>query len=218
MQIQGQQLILADRARVWAALNDPAVLQRCLPGCESVEQSDPQHFKVTVRVAIGPLRARFLGKLSLANVRAPEACTMHFEGQGGATGFGQGSAQVELHSVAQGTELRYSASVQVGGKLAQIGSRLIESVARKMTDDFFQAFQNALNPAAEKAAPSPAAPSASTEAPAHTQAQGAAPASARERAHDAASADATPLVPAWWLAPAALLGGLLVILGAHYLR
>jgi carbon monoxide dehydrogenase subunit G len=213
MEIQGQQHIAAPCDKVWHALNDPAILQQCLPGCESVVQQEPHHFKVTVRVAIGPLRARFQGKLQLSNVQAPTSCTMHFEGQGGANGFGQGSAEVKLAPSGNGTDLHYAAQVQVGGKLAQIGSRLIESVARKMTDDFFQAFQRALQPPeVPQASNAPArAPSAATGRPAAgTSAAAAAPGHTPH-------ADG-PQVPAWWLAPAAVLGGLLVILGGHYLH
>jgi len=213
MEIQGQQRINAPRDKVWQALNDPTVLQRCLPGCESVEQTDPQTFKVVVKVAIGPLRARFQGKLQLSDVQAPASCTMHFEGQGGANGFGQGSARVRLDAQGSATELHYAADVQVGGKLAQIGSRLIESVARKMTDDFFKAFQNALQPPDAAAAPSKAAASQ----PSGSHAAASAPSASRPTAAHAAHDDG-PLVPAWWLAPAALLGGVLVLLGGHYLR
>lgn len=146
MQITGTQSIAAPRDQVWSALNDPAILKGCLPGCESVERVSPELFRVVVVSAIGPLRARFNGDLRLTQARPPQSCVMVFEGQGGAVGFGKGQASVELHEVGDKTELRYSAQAQVGGKLAQIGTRLIDSVARKMSDDFFEAFRNLVVP------------------------------------------------------------------------
>ena len=147
MQITGSQSIAAPRQQVWAALNDPAILKGCLPGCESVERVSPELFRVVVVSAIGPLRAKFNGDLRLTQAQPPESCVMVFEGQGGAVGFGKGQATVELLDVGSATELRYSAQAQVGGKLAQIGSRLIDSVARKMSDDFFEAFRKLVVPA-----------------------------------------------------------------------
>jgi carbon monoxide dehydrogenase subunit G len=151
MQITGTQSIAATRDQVWSALNDPAILKGCLPGCESVERVTPELFRVVVVSAIGPLRARFNGNLQLTQARPPQSCVMVFEGQGGAVGFGKGQATVELDEVGNMTELRYSAQAQVGGTLAQIGSRLIDSVARKMSDDFFEAFRKLV-------APTPSAP------------------------------------------------------------
>lgn len=159
MQITGTQSIAATRDQVWSALNDPAILKGCLPGCESVERVTPELFRVVVVSAIGPLRARFNGNLQLTQARPPQSCVMVFEGQGGAVGFGKGQATVELDEVGNMTELRYSAQAQVGGKLAQIGSRLIDSVARKMSDDFFEAFRKLV-------APTPSVPAFVAAAPA----------------------------------------------------
>lgn len=153
MNITGNRSIPSPRERVWDALNDPAVLQRCLPGCESVVRAAPERFELVMAATIGPLRARFNGQLHIDDATVPASCTLRFEGQGGAVGFGRGSADVWLDPVAEGTELRYSAQAQVGGKLAQVGSRLIESVARKMVGDFFEAFTAQL----AAAAPAPAA-------------------------------------------------------------
>jgi len=141
MEITGTQAIKASRRQVWDALNDPDILKRCLPGCESIEKSSPEKFKAVMAMAIGPLRARFHGTLHMTDVSEPERCTMVFEGQGGAIGFGKGSSLVELAETAEGTTISYTASAQVGGKLAQVGSRLIDNVARKMADDFFLAFK-----------------------------------------------------------------------------
>lgn len=191
MQITGSQSIAAPRHQVWAALNDPAILKGCLPGCESVERVSPELFRVVVVSAIGPLRAKFNGDLRLTQAQPPESCVMVFEGQGGAVGFGKGQATVELLDVGSATELRYSAQAQVGGKLAQIGSRLIDSVARKMSDDFFEAFRKLIVPA----------PSPSITAEADT----AIPASAKRSSG----------VPVWVYAAAAVTA---VVLGGVLLR
>src|SRR6218665_1106570 len=125
MDITGQQLIPAPRQQVWDALNDPEVLKRCLPGCERVDRVSDDQFKVVIAMAIGPLRARFTGSLTLTEAQAPQSCVMVFDGQGGAVGFGRGSAKVDLREVDTGTELAYVAHAQIGGKLAQLGSRLV---------------------------------------------------------------------------------------------
>lgn len=161
MQITGTQSIAAPRDQVWLALNDPDILKGCLPGCESVERVTPELFRVVVVSAIGPLRAKFNGNLRLTQALPPQSCVMVFEGQGGAVGFGKGQATVELDEVGNTTELRYSAQAQVGGKLAQIGSRLIDSVARKMSDDFFEAFRKLVAPTPSAPVPVEAAPAIS---------------------------------------------------------
>lgn len=217
MEITGQQHIAAPRARVWDALNDPAVLKACLPGCESVERVTPEEFKVVIRLAIGPLRARFQGKLKMVEARAPESCVMQFEGQGGTVGFGKGTSEVTLSERDGGTELAYKAKAQVGGNLAQIGSRLIDSFAKKMTDDFFQAFRAQLVPAPAAAA-APATTALTPAAPAAPAAPvTGAPVAAAPAATAQGPAAAVPQVPAWWLAPAAALGAFLAILGAQWI-
>jgi hypothetical protein len=212
MDIIGQQLIPAERDVVWKALNDPVVLKACLPGCESVEQISPEEFKVVIKAAIGPLRARFQGVLRMTEVHAPASCVMHFDGQGGAVGFGKGSSQVTLSQTPEGTLLAYEAKAQVGGKLAQVGSRLIDSVVKKMAEDFFKAFREQLAPAAPvsvalgvpAAAKSKSSPVDVPVAPTSTAAT-LTPQTGRSE---------TTLVPGWWLAPAALLGATLAIAGA----
>lgn len=141
MDINGTQAIDAPRLAVWHALNDSDVLKRCLPGCELVERVSPEEFRIVMLAAIGPLRARFKGKLCMTEADAPKSCVMTFEGQGGAVGYGKGRSSVVLHEAGTGTELVYSATAQIGGKLAQVGSRLIDSVARKMSDEFFSEFR-----------------------------------------------------------------------------
>ncbi len=210
MEIIGQQVIPATRQAVWTALNDPAVLKQCLPGCESVVQHSPTEFHVVIKTAIGPLRARFQGVLRMTESRPPESCVMQFEGQGGAVGFGKGTSSVTLREVADGTELSYQAKAQIGGKLAQVGSRLIDSVAKKMTDDFFKAFRQQLAPKEESMLnPAKTLPVAITSSPVKFSAE------AVKRFETPGIK--TPMVPAWWLAPAAVLGALLAIAGAHWM-
>lgn len=146
MKIVGLQNIQANQQKVWDALFNPEILKNCLPGCESVEMVSPNLFKVAITMTIGPLKAKFLGTLTVQDAQAPSHCTLIFEGQGGAIGFGKGSAKVDLKSTPEGTELAYEAQANVGGKLAQIGSRLIDSVAKKLSDDFFKAFNHEISP------------------------------------------------------------------------
>ncbi len=208
MDITGTQSIPASRQRVWDALNDPDILRRCLPGCESVVRSASGHFDVVMLSAIGPLRARFTGRLTLSDVQEPSACTLIFEGQGGAIGFGKGSATVQLADAPGGTELRYDAQAQVGGKLAQVGSRLIESVARKMASSFFESFKAQLAPTVAPAPPDPT-PAPATESMATTTASGMA---------DNTPAGASAGVPGWWLLVAAAMGSLATLAGMALAR
>lgn len=221
MEITGTQTIAAPRQQVWDALNDPAVLKLSLPGCISVDRTSPEEFKVVMAAAIGPLRARFNGVLRMSDVNAPESCTMVFEGQGGAVGFGKGNSVVKLSESNGQTELSYSAEAQVGGKLAQVGSRLIDSVARKMADDFFKAFKAQLaGPEAvptrtsATSGPQKAEHAGATDGPTTAAAVSAATSNAVSQAavvtasQAIAGAPATVMVPGWWLAIAAILGSL----------
>lgn len=144
MELTGDRLIPATRERTWEALNDPEVLKACIAGCESLERTGEDAFAVLVAVKVGPVSARFKGNLKLSNVQAPASYTIHFDGQGGAAGFGKGSADVALEEEAGQTRLRYTARAQVGGKMAQIGSRLVDAAAAKVSEDFFQAFETRL--------------------------------------------------------------------------
>ena len=153
MEMSGEQLIPLPQARVWAGLNDPEVLKASIPGCESIERVSDTEYKVAITAAVGPVKAKFNGKLLLADVNAPNSYRLAFEGSGGAAGFGKGGAQVSLAPDGAGTRLSYVANAQVGGKLAQVGSRLIDGVAKKMADDFFRRFNAKLaGPAAVPAA------------------------------------------------------------------
>lgn len=149
MELKSQRLIAASRERTWLALNDPEVLKACIAGCEALEAEGEQALVATVAVRIGPVSARFKGRIQLSDVHAPERYTLNFEGQGGAAGFGKGSAQVQLDidEATGGTCLRYEARAQVGGRLAQVGSRLVDAAAAKLADDFFAAFEQLLSPA-----------------------------------------------------------------------
>jgi len=162
MELTGERLIPATLDATWAALNDPAILKDCINGYESLERTGDNAFQALVAVKVGPVSARFKGNLTMTNVNAPTSYTMVFDGQGGVAGFGKGSADVSLAPEGAQTKLSYAAKAQVGGKLAQIGSRLIDSAAAKIAEDFFKAFEAKLQaaaPAAE-AAPVPVAPAA----------------------------------------------------------
>ncbi|MGA7781173.1 MAG: carbon monoxide dehydrogenase subunit G [Paraburkholderia sp.] len=144
MELTGEQILQLPRERVWEALNDPEILRVCVPGCESLERVEENHYKVVMAVAVGPVKARFNGKLTLTDLQAPESYSLTFEGSGGAAGFGKGGAYVNLLAEGDGTRLVYRAHAQVGGRLAQVGARLIDGVARKMAEDFFRHFTVAI--------------------------------------------------------------------------
>lgn len=151
MDITGEHRIPLPREAVFEALNDPAILGRCIPGCQSLEQVGEREFDADVLAKVGPVKARFRTRLEVSNLAPPESYTLSGQGKGGAAGFASGSADVTLEAAAGGeTVLRYAARIQPGGKLAQIGSRLIGGAARKIGTDFFSRF-------AEVVAPAPAA-------------------------------------------------------------
>ena len=137
MDIKGEYQIAADRQTVWAALNDPEMLRKCIQGCEALERTGDNRFEGKVAAAIGPVRATFNIVLRLENVVAPESYTLAGESKAGSVGFGRGSADVALREQDGGTLLSYSAEFKVGGKLAQVGSRLVVGATRKTADDFF---------------------------------------------------------------------------------
>jgi carbon monoxide dehydrogenase subunit G len=182
MEMTGEQLIPVPQAEVWRGLNDPEVLKACIAGCEAIERVSDTEYRVTMVAAVGPVKAKFNGKLVLSDLNPPNSYSLSFEGSGGAAGFGKGSAQVSLKTEGTGTRLTYSAKASVGGKLAQVGSRLIDGVARKMADDFFTAFNEKL------------------AGPAAKPAEAATPAAGRSRIH-----------PAWWVAGALLVAVLVYL-------
>lgn len=144
MELTGQQIIPAPIERTWQALNDPQALKACINGCEAIEEAAPNEYAVTMTAKVGPVSARFKGRLRLSDIKPPTSYTIFFEGQGGIAGFGKGTASVQLTPEGTATRLEYRANAQVGGKLAQIGSRLIDASARKIADDFFMAFNTRL--------------------------------------------------------------------------
>jgi len=156
MEMTGEQLIPASQQDTWNALNDPEILKACVPGCESIDAIGENEYQVLMVARVGPVSAKFKGKLSLSDLNPPNSYSIAFEGQGGAAGFGKGGAQVSLAQEASGTRLSYAVKASVGGKLAQIGSRLVDAAARKISEDFFKAFTEKVaalhgGPAHEKA-------------------------------------------------------------------
>lgn len=201
MDMTGEYTIKAPREAVWAALNDPEMLKGAIAGCEELVK-DGDGFKATVVAKVGPVKAKFGGRVTLSDLDPPNGYTITGEGQGGAAGFAKGGAKVRLKDDgAGGTLLQYEANAQIGGKLAQIGSRLIDGTAKKMADDFFSAFAASVESKAGGIAPTAAGDTvtepSSAAAPAPTEAMPAAmPAAAQKGLH-----------PAIWI------GGLVVIVG-----
>ncbi len=144
MELSGEYRIAASKAEVWAALNDAEVLEHCIPGCEELNKSSDTEMSAKVALKIGPVKARFSGDVTLENLDPPNAYSIVGEGQGGVAGFAKGGADVQLTEDGDETILTYQANAQVGGKIAQMGSRLIQSTAAKLADKFFANFRDAL--------------------------------------------------------------------------
>src|SRR6187402_507742 len=155
MQMSSTRIIAARPESVWEALNDPEVLKACIPGCESFTREADTQWCAVVAAKVGPVSARFTGTMELADVVPPTSYTLRFKGQGGAAGFANGEARVALFAAPEGTSLRYTAVAQIGGKLAQIGSRLIDGAAAKMADDFFERFAARFGEAEATRSPQP---------------------------------------------------------------
>ena len=156
MELQGERLIPASVDATWAALNDPETLKACIAGCESLERTGDDAFAAVVALKVGPVSARFKGNLQMTNIQPPNGYTINFDGQGGVAGFGKGSADVALTPDGANTLLKYNARATVGGKMAQVGARLIDAAAGKITEDFFKAFEAQLQAAAAPVATEPA--------------------------------------------------------------
>ncbi|GGE49442.1 CoxG family protein [Actibacterium pelagium] len=144
MELTGSQTIAADRATVWAKLNDAETLKICVPGCEELTGTPEDGFAATVKQKVGPVKATFKGEVTLSDVVDGESYTINGEGKGGVAGFAKGGAKVRLEDVAEGTLLTYDVEAKVGGKIAALGSRLINGFARKMADQFFERFKNSV--------------------------------------------------------------------------
>lgn len=147
MEFTGRYHIPASPEVVWAGLNDPEVLKACIPGCEKMEKTGPQDFEAAATLKIGPVRATFRGKVTMDKQDPPHSLTLKGEGQGGVAGFARGEAEVTLNAEDDGTLLIYVAKANVGGRLAQIGQRLIDGAARQIADDFFSRFSSAISQA-----------------------------------------------------------------------
>jgi len=190
MEMTGEQLIAVPQAEVWRALNDPEVLKACIPGCEAIDKVSDNEYRVAMTASVGPVKAKFAGKLTLSDLQPPNSYSLSFEGSGGAAGFGKGGAHVSLKPEGAATRLAYTAKASVGGKLAQVGSRLIDGVAKKMADDFFVAFnRKVVGGAAQDASGAP---------------------KSAKRAETGAVSPAG-LGPLWWVA-----GAILVMLAVYY--
>jgi uncharacterized protein len=185
MDMTGEYRISAPRSRVWEALNDPEILKQCIPGCEEIQKQSDTEMTAKVVAKVGPVKAKFAGKVSLSDIDPPNGYTITGEGSGGAAGFGKGGAKVNLVEDGADTVLSYTAHAQVGGKLAQIGSRLIDGTARKMADDFFAKFTQVVGQPVETAAEAGMVSASGTVEPAQ-------PALAAETAGAGAAAAAAP--------------------------
>jgi uncharacterized protein len=196
MDMQGYRSLAITQQQAWDALNDPAVLKSCIPGCDKVEATGENQYAVGMAVKIGPVSAKFAGKILLSDIVAPESYKINFEGQGGVAGFGKGTAEVKLTPDDSGCALDYAVHATVGGKVAQLGQRLIDGTAKSMAEDFFKRFDDAMRAAHPEAYAAREAALAAAAAPAADAAAVPTPTSA-----DTTSAG----VPAWlWLAGAAV--------------
>jgi carbon monoxide dehydrogenase subunit G len=140
MEMNGSREVPASVETTWNALNDPEVLKACIAGCESIDKVSDNEYQAAMTARVGPVSAKFSGRIVLSDIVAPKSYTINFNGQGGAAGFANGQAQVELSPAGSGTRIDYKAKAQIGGKLAQIGSRLVDGAAAKIADDFFGRF------------------------------------------------------------------------------
>ena len=159
MDMQGSRSLAVTQQQAWEALNDPEMLKACIPGCEKFELTEPNTYAVTTAIKIGPVAARFSGRVTLTDIVPPTSYKLGFDAQGGVAGFGKGEAAVQLAPAATGCELSYTVHSTVGGKIAQLGQRLIDGAAKSLAEDFFRRFEEALQaryPSAAAAAPASA--------------------------------------------------------------
>ena len=171
MDMQASRQLSVTQQQAWDALNDPEVLKTCIPGCDKVEASGDNQYAIGMALKIGPVSAKFAGKITLSEIVAPSSYTISFEGQGGPAGHGKGNARVSLTPNAAGCELAYTVHAQVGGKVAQLGQRLIDGAAKGMAEDFFKRFDEEMQrrfpppAAAEALAPAALAPAPNPKTP-----------------------------------------------------
>lgn len=140
MDMQGSRQLAVTQQQAWDALNDPAVLKACIPGCDKVEATGENQYAIAMALKIGPVSAKFTGKITLSDINPPASYKLSFDGQGGVAGFGKGSAEVVLTPNDEGCKLSYTVHASVGGKIAQLGQRLIDGAAKSMAEDFFKRF------------------------------------------------------------------------------
>ena len=140
MKLTGDRLIPRERSLVWGKLNDPEILRQAIPGCDTLVRSGPDEFQIEMVAAVGPVRAKFKARLVLSDIQPPVSYLLTFTGNGGVAGFGNGTAQVRLEEEGDATRLHYTVGAQVGGKIAQIGARLVQGVAEKLAEKFFGNF------------------------------------------------------------------------------
>ncbi|MBT4905771.1 MAG: carbon monoxide dehydrogenase subunit G [Rhodospirillaceae bacterium] len=171
MEMSGEYKINASREKVWAGLNDPEVLKQSIPGCDEIEQTSDTSFTAKVTAKVGPVKAKFAGAVELTDIDAPNGYRISGEGKGGAAGFAKGGANVKLEEDGDGTLLKYEVDAQVGGKLAQLGARLIDGTAKKMASQFFENFAVVVTggDTGEAEASAEAAPAAAASGPAAGQ-------------------------------------------------
>jgi uncharacterized protein len=213
MELQGSVTIPAAPEQVWQALNDPEVLRLCIPGCEEVHQISAQEMHARLMLKMGPVRANFVGKVLLTDVRPPLGYTLNFEGSGGSAGFARGSSVITLTSVPGGTQLDYTAQASVAGKLGQIGGRLMDASARQLADRFFAAFKAQLTEPTAEGQPAVIAPTPSPDRfPVITRAADSAPPSS------GASWFANEQPRLMWFAAGVVSTAIGVWMGAHWLR
>jgi carbon monoxide dehydrogenase subunit G len=160
MDMQGSRQLAVTQQQAWEALNDPEVLKVCIPGCDKVEATGENQYAIGMALKIGPVSARFSGKITLSDINPPTSYTITFDGQGGAAGHGKGNSKVTLTPNSEGCELAYTVSAQVGGKIAQLGQRLIDGAAKSMAEDFFKRFDAEM----QRRFPAPAAAADATGA------------------------------------------------------
>ncbi len=208
MEMHGEELINAPKEKVWEALNDPEILKQAIPGCEEIEKDSDTSFTAKVKVKVGPVKATFKGAVSLSNIDAPNGYTITGEGKGGAAGFGKGGADVALSDADGGTLLKYDVKASVGGKMAQIGSRLIDSTAKKLAGEFFTSFNELVSAGAASEEPVTESADATTEAPAAEPEAAPAPAATPEPQE--------PEQAAGWMKPSILIPVAIVVAAILY--
>lgn len=160
MDMQSSRQLAVTQQQAWEALNDPEVLKVCVPGCESIEPAGDNAYALVSTIKVGPVAAKFKSTIQLTDIQAPESYTLNFDGNGGAAGFGKGTAKVTLTPREGGCELNYTVNATVGGKIAQVGQRLIDGVAKSMAQSFFKRFDEEMQRRYPASSPAPATPAA----------------------------------------------------------